>query len=182
MTGQPEADDWVAVAVMLRPHGMKGMCRLKPLTGYPDDLLDAAPEKLTVRRNGRIEDTLTVEELELHEGGIIFARFTEIPDRTAADRYVNCDLVIRESERWELAEGEYYIDHLVNLELRDASGKRIGTVVSAQEGAAHNYLVIRLDSAPWQGEVLLPLIPQFVHRIDVKAKFAEATIPEGLVD
>jgi 16S rRNA processing protein RimM len=181
MSGEPAGDDWVTVAVMLRPHGMHGMCRLKPLTRNPEDFLDAEPAKLKVRRNGRIEGELTFEEMELVDGGIIFARFAEIADRTAAERYVNCDLVIPESERWPLTEG-YYVDHLVGLELRDTTGKRIGEVITGRDGAAHDYLAIRLDGAVWQGELLLPLIPQFVHKIDIEGKYAEVTIPEGLAD
>lgn len=180
---KPDAGgDWVAVAVMLRPHGMHGVCRLKTLTRTPDDFLDAAPEKLRLRRNGRLEGELTVEELSIMDSGIVHARFSEVADRTAAERLTNCDLVIPESERWELPEGEYYADHLAGLELRDAAGRKIGTVVGADEGAAHDYLVLRLDDAKTKGNLLLPLVPQFVHKVDVRGGFVEATIPEGLAD
>jgi len=182
MSAPQSGEDWVAVAVMLRPHGMHGICRVKTLTRTPDDFLDAPVETLRVRRNGKLEGELTIEEMELMDSGIVHVRFAGINDRTAAEKLTNCDLVIPEGERWELPEGEYYADHLAGLELRDATGRTIGTVVGADEGAAHDYLVLRLDDAKNRGNVLLPMVPQFVHKVDVKGGYVQATIPEGLAD
>ncbi len=175
------ADDWVTIAVILRPHGLRGVFRLKALTRTPEDLVEAPLEELRVRRNGRLAEELVLTEARVMENGIIQARFEGINDRTAAEKFTNCELVIPESERWELPDGEYYIDELSGLEARSSeTGEKIGTVKTAREGAAHDYLVLKLDGVP--EETLLPIIPQFVSRVSVAEGFAEVTIPEGLTD
>ncbi len=177
----PNQDDWVAVAAVLRPHGLRGVFRLKPLTRAPEDFLEAPLENLRVRRSGRVAEELKLVESRLVGNGLIHATFEGISDRTTAEKFVNCELVIPEADRWELPEGEYYIDDFAGLEVRDSgSGEPLGTVKTAREGAAHDYLVLKLAGVA--EETLLPILPQFVQRVDIAGGFVEVTIPEGLTD
>jgi len=181
MTPAPQDDPWVAVAVFQRPHGLKGQVRLRPLTRDPEDLLAGPVRNFHVRQNGRIVADLTMVEGEVRQG-LVYAFFEEIPDRTAAERFTNADLVIAEEDLWEPQDGGHYVFQLEGLEARDAAtGERLGTVRTAREGAAHDFLVLDLLAAPGR-DTLLPLIPDFVPRIDVKGGFVEVAIPEGLVD
>ncbi len=181
MTPTNETDSWVAVARVLRPHGLRGTFRLKPLTRDLDDLLEAPVRTFHVRRGSTIEGTLTVDSMKLAKD-VILAKFQNIKDRSEAEKYINTDLVISEAERWDLPDGQYYIDHLEGIDVRDAkTGQVIGKVKTAREGAAHDYLVLELEAVPGK-ETLLPIHPEFVKRIDIGGKFAEVTIPEGLLD
>jgi 16S rRNA processing protein RimM len=174
--------DWVAVAVVMRPHGLRGTMRLKPLTRSAEELAEAPVRQFAVRsQQGRIIARLTAEELWVREG-IVMANFEQVTDRTTAEQYTNMDLVIAESDLWELGEEEYYVNQLEGLEVRDAvTGQPLGIVRTAQEGAAHDYLVLRLDHVPGR-DTLLPLIPQFVPRVSISEGRVEVVIPPGLVE
>jgi len=155
--------------------------RLKPLTRDPADFLEIEAKVFRLRRGGKIEGELTLEGAELR-GDLIYAEFTEVPDRTAAERFTNCDLVIREEERWELPPGSYWFDDLPGLIVLDAeSGDELGVVTAGREGPANDYLVLDLKAAAGK-ETLLPLIPRFVPEVDIAARRVRVLIPPGLLD
>ncbi|MBI5155138.1 16S rRNA processing protein RimM [Candidatus Poribacteria bacterium] len=181
MSTGPSGSPWVAVARVLRPHGLRGIMRLQPLTGNPADLLENELPQLRFRRGDDIIGEAKLVKGDIH-GGILFAQFEGIGDRSAAERFTNCDLVIPESDRWPLPEGTYYMDDLAGLEAREAgTGRVLGRVAAAREGAAHDYLELDLETAPGKA-TLLPLIPLYVPRVDIAGRFVEVVIPEGLLD
>lgn len=179
--GPGHDDPWVAVAKILRPHGLDGMLRLHPFSRDPEDLLDPPVRAFHVRRGDRILGPFEWIEGRMHQG-IILARLKGIADRTAAEALTNGELVVREEEFWQPPEGHYYIHLLRGLEVRDAgTAEVLGTVRDAKEGGAHDYLILDLPSAHRKG-VMLPLIPQYVPRIDLEGGFVEVLIPEGLLE
>ena len=181
MTPENQADPWVTVAVVLRPHGLDGTFRLKPLTRQADDLIEAGFRQFRLRRKGVVEEAPLVMRDCVVRLGLLYAHFDGITDRSGAEKYTNCELVIRESERWELPEGEYYADDLAGLEARAEDGALLGKVLRADNGAAHDYLILDLIQAPGR-ETLLPILPEFVPRVDIVGGFVTVRIPEGLLD
>jgi len=176
---QPE-DHWVLIAKILRPHGLRGTFRLKPETRSPQDLVDCPIDKFYIRQNGKIVQELTKVSAKMHKD-LVQMKFKEISDRTAADKFINNELVIEESARWDLPEGEYYVDDLVGLTIRNEKNEDVGKVVSAQEGAAHDYLQIELNAFENQ-KALLPLIPEFVLEVNLEEQYVYLEIPEGLFE
>lgn len=179
-----EGEPWVAVALFQRPHGLRGTTRVRPLTNGVDDFLEMPNREFRVRRNGRVDENqvLTLDWMEPDAEDTVRVKFKEIGDRTEADRYTNAELVIRESERWALDEGEYWHDDLAGLTvLDDRSGAMLGRVSHATDGLAHDYLVLLLDAAPGR-ETLLPLVPEFVRDVDLTGGTVRVLIPDGLLD
>lgn len=178
----PHADDpWVTVAVFQRPHGLRGEVRLRPLTRTPEELLDCGRTAFRARRGGVWLGELTLGGWKVQRG-LVYAFFDEIPDRTAAERFTNADLVVPETEMWQPPDGGYYIYQLEGLAAVDAgTGEVLGRVKTGREGAAHDFLVLDLDAARGR-EVLLPIVPAFVHSIDIAAGKATVSLPEGLVE
>jgi 16S rRNA processing protein RimM len=175
------SDPWIAVAKILRPHGLRGTFRLKPLTGNDDDLIEEGIEEFNIRLNDKIVRTVKLDSIKLC-GDLLHAKFLGVKDRTEAEQYTNGELVIRESQRWDLEEGEYYTDDLKNLTLLDhETGEVVGVAIEAMTGPAHNYLLIaRLDDL--KKTEYLPFIPEFVMDLDLKKKTARVAIPDGLFD
>ncbi len=176
-----EPDEWVIVGFVMGPHALRGAVMIKPLTRGAEEFMDAPLEKVRLRRAGVLLETLTFKTKAVHKGQIM-ATFVEIPDRVAAEGIAKSELVIPRTDRWELPEGKYYFDDLVGIELFDAdSGKRLGVVIRAVEGGAHDYLAMEHPTVP-RREVLIPLIPEFVPSVDTAARRALARLPEGLLD
>jgi 16S rRNA processing protein RimM len=179
MTDQTQ---WVTVAIILRPHGLGGALVLKPLTRNPDDLLDASLDTLHLRLRGKVGKSLEVERFSVHKGQPL-VWFKGIEDRTAAEAYIGYELVIPESDRWELEDGQYYFDELEGLQVfTESDDQPLGPVLRIHEGAAHDYLVIAHPNKPGQ-EVLVPFVqPDCVRSIDLDAGRIVVRLPDGLLD
>lgn len=182
--GTSKGDDWVVVAIFQRPHGLRGTTRVRPLTRDVEDFMAMPNRTFSVRRNGRVDDAerLTIDWMEPDAESTVRVKFREIGDRTDAERYTNAELVIRESERWAIDEGEYWLDDLAGLRIvDDKTNAALGVVSRATDGIAHDYLVLRLDAAPGK-DTLLPLVPEFVRDVNLEEGIVRLSIPDGLLD
>ncbi|CAN5352236.1 hypothetical protein BH09SUM1_BH09SUM1_19650 [soil metagenome] len=172
---------WVAVAIVMKPHGLGGALVLKPLTRTADEFMDAPLKRVYVRRKGEIVGQLTIVSMSVHKN-VPLVTVEEVNDRNEAEALYGAELVIPEAERWPLPKGQYYVDELEGVELIDStSGQSYGPVVRAADGAAHDYLVFMNPTDP-KKEVMLPIIKQFVQNVDIANKRALVTLPAGLLE
>jgi len=180
MTPKPE-QQWVTVAIVLRPHALGGGLVLKPLTRTLEEFMEAPLERVFARRRNQILRELKIEGLSVHKNAPL-AYFEGLEDRNAVEELIGCELVIPESERWPLPEGVYYEDQLVGLEVVDGStGEVYGKVLKIVEGSAHDFIVFP-NPRDERKEVMLPKVPQFVSHIDLTAGQVVVSLPEGLLE
>lgn len=173
-------DDWFPVAAIIRPHSLRGAVQLKPFTRTVDEFMDAPLEKVFLRDGAHVIRPLHLETRSLHKG-LPLVTFKEITDRTTAESLRGLHLVIPMEERWPAPEG-WFPEDLEGLDVIDReSGEILGTVLRHEEGPAHDYLIFT-HPAREGGEVMLPHVDAFVHRIDVEAGQVIVTLPEGLLE
>lgn len=172
-------DEWVQIAFVLKPHGLKGDVLLKGLTRTPDELIDVPVDVFHVWRRGQIERTLTLDEITV-QGVFLRTRFHEVTTREEAEALAGATLVIPESERWDPPEGSYYHDDLVGMRVVDEALGDLGPVLRVQEGAAHDYIVFR---NPQGGrDVLMPFVEPFLVHVGVAERLLRVRLPGGLLD
>lgn len=175
------AEAWVAIARVLRPHGLRGTMRLKPLTRTIGDFLDSSTREFYIRQGRQISGPFRLYGAK-EVKGIVHADFEGITGRTEAEAFTNGDLVVPEEELAGLPKDEFYAFQFEGIEVRaPGSNTVLGRVIAAREGAAHDYLVLDLKQVPGR-EVLLPLIPEFVPVVELTEGFVEIILPEGLLD
>ncbi|MBI1293105.1 16S rRNA processing protein RimM [bacterium] len=177
-----DATEWVAVAIILRPHALGGALVLKPLTRTPEEFVEAPLETVYPRLRGRVGGPLTIERLSIHKG-LPLVWFSELEDRTAAEALVGQELVIPEDELWDLEEGQFYHDELAGLTVVDAvSGREYGPVLSIADGTAHDFIVIAHPDKPG-AKLMIPFVQGvIVMSIDLDARRISVTLPDGLLD
>lgn len=178
-------ESWVAVALVARPHALRGAVLLKTLVGTPEEFAEAPLERVFLRRRGLVEEQpLKIARMAIHKG-MPYVFFDGVTDRNAAERLLGAELVIPREELWEPAEDDedgYRAEELEGLDLVDEqTGTSFGPVLRWQEGAAHDYLVFENPRRPGT-EVLLPFVDEFVKTIDPEARRATVRLPEGLLD
>ena len=151
------SDRPVTLAVIIGAHGVTGEVRLKLFTENlkPYPVLDAA---------GR---TLTLKSIRPGPNGAV-ARFSEIPDRNAAEALRGTELTVPRSSLPPLGEGEYYHADLIGLPCLSTEGEALGSVVLIENFGAGDVIEIerpdgkrfmvpmRLEAVPeWNAERLL---------------------------
>ena len=150
------------LAAVAGAHGIAGEVRLKLFTA------DLSPYR---QFNG---GGLNIVSLRPVSGGAV-ARFTEVPDRSAAEALRGTTLTVPRAELPPLEEGEFYHADLLGLPVLTPDGETVGTVVAIENFGAGDVIEVerpdgkrfmapmRSDAVPdWNSERLL-LDPAFIE-------------------
>lgn len=159
--------DEVAVGRIGRPHGIRGEVSVELWTDEPERRF-ADGAQLLVRRPSASpppeHPTLTVVASRWHQERLL-VRFTELPDRTAAEAARGLDLVIAVSPDERPEDPEEYYDHqLVGLRVSTTDGAEVGVVAEVMHSGAQDLLVVRREG---RGDALVPFVAALVPEVDL---------------
>jgi 16S rRNA processing protein RimM len=124
----------VTLAAVIGAHGLKGEVRLKLFTDDAEGLKQFASFDAAGR-------TLTLQSVRQAGAGAI-ARFTEVPDRTAAEALRGATLTVPRDALPPLPDGEYYHADLIGLPVVTPAGDSAGTVLAVENFGAGDVLDI----------------------------------------
>jgi 16S rRNA processing protein RimM len=153
-------EETVLIGRVIKPHGLRGEVRIFPETDFPERFEQSDRFLL---RLGRKETWVHVESVRW-QGDYLLVRFSGIDTRQDAEQIRNAEVEIPRSWCHHLPEGEYYIADLIGLKVRTQTGESIGKLVDVIHQTAQDIYVIRVDA----DEILIPAVPQFIKRIDLK--------------
>jgi len=158
----PEVGEYsVLAAEVAGAHGVSGSLRLRLTAGSSD----AAARSLKIGRAIRAKRASDSAERD----------FKEVTDRNEAEALHGFSLLIRESERAPLAEGEYYVDQLLGLDVLTDMERSLGKLADVLNTPAHDVYVT--DSG-----AMIPAAGDFIVGIDLVAgKIIVRDVP-GLQD
>jgi len=170
----------VVVGRVGKPHGLRGEVTVDVRTDEPERRyevgarLRAEPPRgsaITLR-------ALTVAGVRWH-GGVLLARFEELPDRTAAEaaRGIVLHATIDADARPEDPD-EFYDHQLVGLTALDLEGTVLGEVAALVHGGAQDLLTVR---TPDGREALVPFVKALVPEVDTAAGRVVIADRPGLV-
>lgn len=150
------------MGVIGKPHGVRGLVRVKAFTQEPEALAGYAP---LVDKAGR--------RFALEWAGENIAQLTEftaagprkVADRAQAARLTSTELFVPRSALPEVAGEEFYLADLVGLAARDAAGVEIGKVTAVHDYGGGASLEITGAGVP----LLVPFTKAAVPVVDLKA-------------
>ena len=168
-----------------RTHGVRGELKTVPETDDPQRF--AGVERLFVGAAPEGARPLAVDGVRFQypKGRtVVLLAFDGIDTVEDAEALRGLNVYADPDDLEPLAEGEAYLHDLVGLavvvvdEAGEPVGDPIGTVRDLYDGAQ---LLFAIDR-PGLGEVLLPDVDEFVHRIDLDARRLYIRPPEGLLE
>ena len=173
----------VLAAEVAGAHGVSGSVRLR-LIGASDSesTSDAAVRSLKIGRVVRLTRTsdgfqadLTLIGMRRQPKGFWIARFKDVTDRNGAEALLGCAVFIKENERAELPEGEYYVDQLLGLDVVADTGRSFGKLSDVLSSPAHDVYVT-------DGGAMIPVAGDYIIDINLgERKIVVRDVP-GLVD
>lgn len=178
----------VIVATIGKAHGLRGEVALNLRTDQPAERLlagtvfDVAPGK---RQGGHVPPGALPPQLTLvstrTQQDRWYARFEEIPDRTAAEslRGVELSLELDAEQESEEDPDAWYASQLEGLPVRHVDGRELGVVTGLQHYPAQDLLLVRTADGR---RVQLPLVEQLVPAIDLERGEILADPPGGLFE
>ncbi len=169
--GPGAAPDHVAVGEVLGAFGVRGQVRVRPLTDFPERLLEL--ERVRVKRPGalaRAPEWRAVSASEAQGDGHCVLTLEGVSSREAAGALSGSFLEIEAAEVKPLPPDRYYRFQLLGLEARDESGRALGRVSDVLETGANDVFVIMPEGGRGpRDELLLPAVRDVVLRIDTEA-------------
>jgi 16S rRNA processing protein RimM len=170
-------DELVAVARGVRTRGLRGEIVADLLTDFPERF-EGLENLIAVAPDG----TRTVLKLEEHwfQGERIILKFAGFDSVEAARTLVGYEFAVREAERVELEEDEFYDWELQGCRVETVSNEEVGVVRGVMRTGGVEVLVV--VNAATEREHLIPLAEEICVLIDVEGKLIRIDPPEGLLE
>jgi 16S rRNA processing protein RimM len=163
--------DWVTVATIVRPRGLKGEVMAEAGDWTGEDLLEFPTLVLCPG-----ERPVELEEAWPHQGRLVL-KFREIDSVEQAEKLRNAELCIPRKDRPAPPEGEFFFSDLTGCSVIDIkTGEELGVVTDCQEYGGPLILEVKCGDR----EMLIPFANAICKRVDVANKRIEVDLPEGL--
>ena len=179
-----EINDYSVIAAEVAgAHGVSGSLRLRLVGSSSHEASsDAAARSLKVGRPVRLlrggdgfQKDLTLTGLRRQPKGVWIGHFKEVTDRTGAEAFIGCSVLIRESERADLPDGEYYVDQLLGMDVVTDADRSLGKLTDVLVTPAHDVYVTDAGA-------LIPVAGDFIVSISLgDHKIIVRDVP-GLID
>jgi 16S rRNA processing protein RimM len=160
MSFKPQAKnrDRVCLGLIVRPHGVRGLVRIKPYTADPKG----------VGAYGAVEDESAERQIKLSvvnvAKGMVTAKIEGVTDRDQAEAMRGTELWVPRSVLPEPAEEEFYHHDLVGLRAEGKDGVEFATVKAVENFGAGNIVELQWEAGP---TAFVPFTKEFVPVIDI---------------
>ncbi len=165
----PGEPDFVIVGQLRKPHGVKGEILMETLTDFPQRLRAGKTVYL-----GENHEPIEIKTRRAVAKGLLLS-FDGYDDCDKVAVLTNKGVFVRTDSLPPLPEGEYYHHQLIGLSVVDEAGVNLGQVVEIIETGANDVYVVRSAEGK---EILLPVIPEVILRIDLAAASMQVRLPE----
>jgi 16S rRNA processing protein RimM len=171
------APDLVIVGAILRPVGLHGEVKVRPLTDRPAERFRALDECFLLDGHGRAEKRRVA--LRRQEGAQTVVSVEGFTTPEAARALQGKFLAVPREQALPAPEGHFYPWQLEGAEVVAPDGRVLGRFARVEPGAATQELwVITTDGREW----LLPAVPELVREVSVADRRIVVDVPDGLMD
>lgn len=169
---QPAGNQLILLGQVVGTHGLRGDLKIR---SHPENqaALLAAPCLYLRRGEGEVA-RLTPLQSFVGKGSLI-VRFSGSDHKDSVARLVGADVLI-DPDELERQDDEVFWFELEGVEVIDRERGSIGHLVEMFRTAAHGIYVVQGE----YGEVLIPVVPQFVEGLDAGSGSLLVDVPEGL--
>ena len=120
---------------------------------------------------------LTVKSYKEHKG-FLLVLFKDHEDINLVEKFKNMTVYKAKEDIKPLKKGEYYFSDLMDLDVF-VEGRLKGRVLKVEEGIRNNNLRIRKEEDG--KECLVPFLPVFIEKVDLKEKRIDVFKMDGLL-
>lgn len=168
-------EDLLRIGVVIKPHGIRGEVKVYPTT---DDVnrFKKTDEVILITKNENL--TLHVENVKFFKN-IVIVKFKEFNNINEVEGFRNCDIMVTRENALPLKEGQFYFCDVIGAKVVEENGTSVGTVTDVIETGANNVLAITMEDGK---EVLFPVIPDCIKKVDTEAGVVTAHVMKGLLD
>ncbi len=119
-----------------------------------------------------------IENSALHKNDFLRVKFEDIDNEEQADEVLGCELYLPLSFLPKLEGNQFYYHEVIGFDIEDQRLGVVGTIVSVNDSTAQPLFEVMNNGI----EMLIPMIDQFLIKIDRENKKVVMNLPEGLVE
>ncbi|MGE4344384.1 MAG: ribosome maturation factor RimM [Geoalkalibacter sp.] len=164
------------VGVVTGTHGLRGDLKVRTLTSGSDSLSHARFVELRPGAGGSAQ-RFTPARATPHKN-VILLRLQGREDINAVQEWIGAEVWMDRADLPELDADESYWFELEGLRVVDATLGEIGVLEEMFSTPAHDIYVVR---GPF-GEVLVPVVEEFIKAVDLDEALLQVDLPQGLVN
>lgn len=163
------------VGKIVNTHGLKGDVKVVDWTDSPEIFEDV--KYVYVKKKNDYE-RLDVKSIKYQKNNII-VKFSQIADINEAEKYKNQVIYAERELLGELPEGVYYIVDLIGLEVVTEEGEKIGVIADVFNTGSNDIYDVKREG---KKNLLIPVIPDVVRKVDIENGKVTVRMMEGLED
>ncbi|HBI01687.1 MAG TPA: ribosome maturation factor RimM [Flavobacterium sp.] len=119
-----------------------------------------------------------IENSSLHKNDFLRVKFEDVETEEDADAIMGCELYLPLSFLPKLEGNQFYYHEVIGFEVEDQRLGVVGKIVSINDTTAQPLFEVLNGNV----EMLIPMIDQFLVKIDRDNKKVVMNLPEGLVE
>jgi len=168
-------EDCFYLGKIVKKYSFKGEVILKLDTDEPDiyENLDAVFLDL-----GKNLLPFFIKTSLLQKGNQLRIRFEDINNESDADGILKTDVYLPLNLLPKLIGDQFYFHEIIGFKLEDINYGEVGIITSINDKTAQDLFVIEKENV----EILIPMIDDFIKKIDRKNKKVIVETPEGLIE
>lgn len=177
-------EGWLEIGKIVSAQGLKGEVRVYPNSDFPERFEQPGTRWLLPSGATEPQEIELVKGRYLHGKGMYVLQLAGISDRDHAEALKGCKLLVPESDRPQLEEGEFHVVDLIGLEVFDQATQTLLGTVTDVIPAGNDLLEVKLSDPqnPKQPTVLVPFVNEIVPVVNLAAGRVEITPPPGLIE
>ena len=119
-----------------------------------------------------------IKNSSLHKNDFLRVEFEDVDSEEEADSIMNCEVYLPLSMLPKLTGNQFYYHEVIGFEIEDKRLGVFGKIVSINDSSAQPLFEVINGNV----EILIPMIDQFLVKIDRDNKKVLMDLPEGLVE
>ena len=119
-----------------------------------------------------------IEQSRLHKSSLLRIKFEDVDSEEEADRIMGSELYLPLEFLPPLEGNKFYFHEVIGFKVIDQHFGEIGTITSINDSTSQALFIIDFKGK----EVLIPIIDEFLTKVDREQKTIEVNTPKGLID
>ena len=120
-----------------------------------------------------------IENSSLHKNDFLKVKFEDVDTEADADEIMGCEIYLPISMLPKLDGNKFYFHEVIGFEIEDQRLGVFGKIVSINDSAAQPLFEVLKDNVT---QILVPMINEFLVKVDRENKKVVMNLPEGLVE
>ena len=167
----------VAVGEVLRPWGLRGELRVRPLTDRPAERFQRLRRCVLWEPEVDRREDVQIADCRF-DGDELFVRMEGVSSPEEAKRFSGRFLAVAQEDALPAPEGHFYPWEMTGAVVETREGRRVGEFVGVEDHAAQPLWIVAHEGR----ELLVPAVPEIVVDVNVKERRIVIDPPEGLLD